>query len=279
MQVLTGGDTVGPEADDRPRHRVSRALGIQGWSGGSDESGAERCEKQTLIYLDPWALTRDGLGRWLEDGLPMFDICVLRAPESLGTLTVADDRVRSIVVNAGPERMSPASTVARILTAVLSRLPNAPVILLAHHDDPEAVREAFACGARGYIPTSLAGPVAISAIQLVALGGMFAPPGVFLSQGSPAKETPEIDRPVKGFTQRQSQILDCLRRGMANKMIAHELCMCESTVKVHVRNIMKKLKATNRTEVAYLTRGLFDDAGRPSLCESQRCDHLVRSAP
>ena len=42
-----------------------------------------------------------------------------------------------------------------------------------------------------------------------------------------------------------------LRRGKANKIIAYELNLCESTVKVHIRNIMKKLGATNRTEVAY----------------------------
>jgi FixJ family two-component response regulator len=48
---------------------------------------------------------------------------------------------------------------------------------------------------------------------------------------------------------------------MANKLIAYELNMCESTVKVHVRNIMKKLNATNRTQVAYMTRGLFEAIG------------------
>jgi gluconolactonase len=63
---------------------------------------------------------------------------------------------------------------------------------------------------------------------------------------------------LEGFTQRQAQILDCLRRGMANKLIAYELNMCESTVKVHIRNIMKKLNATNRTQVVYLTNGLFE---------------------
>ena len=67
---------------------------------------------------------------------------------------------------------------------------------------------------------------------------------------------------IEGFTQRQAQILDCLRRGMANKLIAYELKMCESTVKVHIRNTMKKLKAANRTHVAYLTRGLFENAGQ-----------------
>lgn len=43
---------------------------------------------------------------------------------------------------------------------------------------------------------------------------------------------------------------------MPNKLIAYELNMCESTVKVHVRTIMKKLKARNRTEVAFLTQSL-----------------------
>jgi DNA-binding NarL/FixJ family response regulator len=49
---------------------------------------------------------------------------------------------------------------------------------------------------------------------------------------------------------------------MANKLIAYELNMCESTVKVHIRNIMKKLNATNRTQVAYLTRRFFEGAAQ-----------------
>ncbi len=44
--------------------------------------------------------------------------------------------------------------------------------------------------------------------------------------------------------------------GKANKIIAYELKMRESTVKVHLRSIMRKLKATNRTEVAYITNQL-----------------------
>ena len=45
--------------------------------------------------------------------------------------------------------------------------------------------------------------------------------------------------------------MEALKRGKTNKIIAYELNMQESTVKVHVRNIMRKLKATNRTEVVY----------------------------
>ena len=56
---------------------------------------------------------------------------------------------------------------------------------------------------------------------------------------------------------RQEEVVKALRRGKANKIIAHELNLRESTVKVHIRNIMKKLRATNRTEVAYKLNEMF----------------------
>ena len=58
------------------------------------------------------------------------------------------------------------------------------------------------------------------------------------------------------FTARQGAVIRALCSGKANKIIAYELNMCESTVKVHVRNIMKKLKAKNRTEVAVMFKSL-----------------------
>jgi DNA-binding NarL/FixJ family response regulator len=62
------------------------------------------------------------------------------------------------------------------------------------------------------------------------------------------------------FTERQEEVVQALRRGKANKIIAHELNLRESTVKVHIRNIMKKLKATNRTEVVYKLNEMFPGA-------------------
>jgi len=59
------------------------------------------------------------------------------------------------------------------------------------------------------------------------------------------------------FTSRQAAVVDSLLKGKANKIIAYERNMCESTVKVHVRSIMKKLKARNRTEVAYIVNGMM----------------------
>jgi DNA-binding NarL/FixJ family response regulator len=69
------------------------------------------------------------------------------------------------------------------------------------------------------------------------------------------------------FTARQAAVVEALRRGKANKIIAYELKMRESTVKVHVRAIMKKLKARNRTEVAFLANGLMGEGGNSSSLE------------
>ena len=52
------------------------------------------------------------------------------------------------------------------------------------------------------------------------------------------------------LTSRECDVLRMLREGRQNKIIAFELGISESTVKVHLRNMMKKLHASNRTQVA-----------------------------
>lgn len=57
------------------------------------------------------------------------------------------------------------------------------------------------------------------------------------------------------FTRREIELLDLLRRGKQNKLIAYELGISLSTVKAHLRSIMMKLKAKNRTEAVCLLQG------------------------
>jgi DNA-binding NarL/FixJ family response regulator len=220
-------------------------------------NGASK-QLQTVIYLDPRAFTRDCIGGWLRSSLSGFSVRVLQDPDQLEGMPSVDVRIRAVVINTGPERISSANLSA-LLSAVGAVLPETPVALLSDFEDLQSIREAFALGVRGYIPTSLASMVAVEAVRLICVGGTFAPTVALLCQnGNPQGAAAEPQ--IEGFTQRQSQILDCLQRGMANKLIAYELNMCESTVKVHIRNIMKKLNATNRTQVAYLTRGFFESA-------------------
>lgn len=57
-------------------------------------------------------------------------------------------------------------------------------------------------------------------------------------------------RPAAEFTERQYAVLACLCQGDPNKVIGRKLGMTETTVKVHVREIMRKLGVSNRTQVA-----------------------------
>ena len=83
---------------------------------------------------------------------------------------------------------------------------------------------------------------------------------------APSGEPSEVTALTEGcdLTARQAAVVEALRRGKANKAIAYELSMQESTVKVHVRNIMKKLRARNRTEVAFIVNRLLNRGNAPA---------------
>lgn len=134
-----------------------------------------------------------------------------------------------------------------------------PVILMGDDDDTEAVLDAIDLGARGFIPASVNLSVAVVAMHLVRAGGIYVPESVLRSSRRLLRENGGSGRQqIHGlFTQRQAAVVEALRQGKPNKIIAYELNMRESTVKVHVRNVMKKLKAKNRTEIAFMTNNLF----------------------
>lgn len=216
-----------------------------------DAPGGKACGSQQdpslLIYLDPRAFTRDCVARWLQSSLRGLSVCALADPDDLETVP-GDHQIEAVLVSTGPE---PVAATRRRVSRIRELLPTAPLALLSDRDDAESIREAFELGVQGFIPTSLPPLVAVGAVQLVAVGGTFAPPAPLLS--TEGRRPRGVDEPpIKGFSRRQSEILACLRRGMANKQIAHELDVRESTVKVHLRHIMKKLDAKNRTQVVCL---------------------------
>jgi len=114
------------------------------------------------------------------------------------------------------------------------------------------------CGIRGVIPTSARLSVAVEAIRMVQAGGTYIPASCVMNARRPALAAEARRLGVSLLTPRQSVVVEALRRGKANKAIAYERRMRESTVKVHVRNVMKKLGAKNRTEVAYIANNLFN---------------------
>ncbi|MDX1200982.1 DNA-binding response regulator [Sinorhizobium medicae] len=183
--------------------------------------------------------------------------------------------IAAILLNIGGRKAVDTSNAAEISDLVREFDPT-PVVLLSDWDELPQILRALECGVRGYIPSSIGFDVCVQAVNLARAGGIFVPASSVLTTRIDIVAGGEVSRPMTGmFTQRQEEVIQALRRGKANKIIAYELNLRESTVKVHIRNIMKKLKATNRTEVAYKLSDMFVAEGgardKPGLPQSGSC--------
>ena len=136
-----------------------------------------------------------------------------------------------------------------VLNALSELVPNVPVVVIAQTNDVDLARTAIRHGAKGYIPCTLGFDITVEAVRFVLAGGTYVPIDCVLATGPSVLASP-VPRPSGGVTAREAAVIRAIQQGKPNKVIAYELNMCESTVKVHVRNLMKKMKAKNRTDLA-----------------------------
>jgi len=210
--------------------------------------------KETLIVIiDKRALERECLARGLVEHNPTLRVTAVGSLDEFQSLP-AEVEASVILVTLGSRKVSDQA-VRLELSRFISEVGTVPVVVVADPDEPAEILAALESGAQGYIPTNVKVRVASEALALVRAGGTFVPASSVLALRDAIHATARGPRTLSGmFTTREAAVVEALRKGKANKIIAYELNLCESTVKVHIRNIMKKLKATNRTEVAYKLR-------------------------
>jgi DNA-binding NarL/FixJ family response regulator len=133
--------------------------------------------------------------------------------------------------------------------------PHTPILAVADCDDAERARTILRSGARGFLPMSLGLRILVAALERVRAGGTFVP--LVLSETADDGATRETSRqPWQTLTRRQRDVLALISEGRSNKLIADALGMSESTVKAHVKQIIRRLHVANRTQAALLaTRG------------------------
>jgi DNA-binding NarL/FixJ family response regulator len=133
--------------------------------------------------------------------------------------------------------------------ALIDLDPPLRCMVLAESDNLDKALTVLSQGANGYISMSSGFDIFVEALRFVGAGGTYVPVQCLLA----ARQTPAAaPEPIaaSGITSRELAVIQAIRQGKPNKVIAYELNMCESTVKVHVRHIMRKLQARNRTDVA-----------------------------
>jgi DNA-binding NarL/FixJ family response regulator len=233
-------------------------------SGEFRMQGAEGSELRidTFVVIDMRTLSRE---------------CFMRAIETeggghtaIGFSSVADwrrgageaDEVDVILYNIGSAHPSTQAVGGELRDLVAEAAPT-PVIVIAESEELDVMFGAIECGARGYIPASIGIDMLFHATNLTSAGGIFLPTSAVRSLQTYIKtkgaSVPHAVGPDL-LTSRQAAVAEAIRQGKANKTIAYDLNMCENTVKVHVRNIMKKLKATNRTEAAFKLSAMVGNA-------------------
>lgn len=241
---------------------------IDGGALRTAETAATDKNKARIVLIDPRPLTRISISRLLSGDLPAhrraedFAVWPASSPEEFFSVSPFDDgEADLIILNLGTACASEESSRTDI-ERLTNECPKIPLVLLSDCQNPKHILGVLRGNVRGYIPSLLASAMLVQASRLVRAGGMFIPPNVLPARGGP-QETNEGSEPgreaPRDFTPRQTEVFQLLRKGKSNKVIAYELGMQESTVKVHVRQIMRKLKATNRTHAAFLAARRAED--------------------
>jgi DNA-binding NarL/FixJ family response regulator len=172
------------------------------------------------------------------------------------SLAAQEGAIDLVVIDTGDHTCSDPS-IAAILACLGEILPSVPVVVVSDREDWSAVFDALSHAVRAYFPSSLDPDILPETLRFVQRGGTFIPFDVLINapmhrrraQGAEARRTETRD-----LTPSEQRVLELLKKGKPNKVIARELDIEETTVKVHVRRIMKKLNAANRTQAALVAQ-------------------------
>jgi two-component system, NarL family, nitrate/nitrite response regulator NarL len=137
------------------------------------------------------------------------------------------------------------------LALLAGAAPQTPILAIADCDDPERARIILRSGAKGFLPMSQGLKVLVAALERMRTGGTFVP--LVLSEPDRHVAVREASHSAwQALTRRQRDVLARISEGRSNKVIADALGMSESTVKAHVKQIIRRLHVANRTQAALL---------------------------
>ncbi|HYE49253.1 MAG TPA: response regulator transcription factor [Azospirillaceae bacterium] len=141
-----------------------------------------------------------------------------------------------------------AASVTEAVSELKQSAPGAHIVHLTDSAELGRLRSALEAGASGYITKDRSPDALVQQLRLVMMGEKVFPADLAqqLVMGGPR----EVFQSHKGLSHRESQILRCLLQGQSNKMIALRLNITEATVKVHLKSLLRKINASNRTQAA-----------------------------
>jgi DNA-binding NarL/FixJ family response regulator len=140
------------------------------------------------------------------------------------------------------------------LETLRSRFPGLPVLVMSGEHDDRTVDRCIAAGAAGFLPKTATPERLAAAVRTVESGSIYLPPELEAavdrgrSTRGPVRAGLTGDVRQLGLTDRQSDVLRLILRGLPNKLIGRQLQLAEGTVKVHVSAVLRALGVSNRTQ-------------------------------
>ena len=200
----------------------------------------------TVMVVDDHPIWRDAVARDLEDS--GFTVVATADGGAAAGRRAAVVKPQVVVMDM---RLSDGSGV-EATTQVLAVSPGSRVLVLSASDERDDVLEAVKAGATGYLVKSASKAELADAVRATGEGrAVFTPglAGLVLGEHRRMAKTPGAD-PAAGLTERETEILRYVAKGLTAKQIAERLTLSHRTVENHVQATFRKLQVANRVEAA-----------------------------
>ena len=212
------------------------------------------CTPITLLVVDDHKLFRRGLVALLgqDPGLQV----VGEAGDAAEALRVAPLLQPQVILL---DNHLPGVTGVEAVKGLREAAPMARVLMLTVSEDAHDLATALRHGAQGYLLKTIDGDLLVDSIRRAARGEPVVSPelmnklvAAFQAQGAPAPFTPvpDVGEAVVPLSPREEDVLREITRGASNKEIARRLDIAETTVKIHVQHILRKLGLSSRVQAA-----------------------------
>jgi len=203
----------------------------------------------SVLLIDDHTLFRSGVRSLLQRN-ERFAVVGEAADGVEGVKRALQLRPDVILLDLNMPGMSGVET----LQLLLQDRPDAAVLMLTVSEEAEDLAAALQAGARGYLIKNIDADYLIRAVERAAAGESVLAESMagklFAHVQRGGAKAPALVSELDKLTPREREILACLARGESNKLIARVLDLAESTVKIHVQNILKKLGLTSRVQAA-----------------------------
>jgi two-component system, NarL family, nitrate/nitrite response regulator NarL len=143
---------------------------------------------------------------------------------------------------------------------ITTACPATRIVMLTVLEDEDKLLAAFKAGARAYVLKGVSAHELARVVRSVAEGEVYVTPSLAAGILVTLSQSHSTQDPLEGLTERESEILKLVGRGLTNRQIGEQIHLSEKTIKHYITNILQKLHVRSRVEAAMLAvRGFRGD--------------------